>query len=87
MIEIKIIIKNPIVLEDYDDVDPELIVDDFINNTEGWLKMPETEITARHLTNHSNGRAGLCNCDCHKRRKLWELPLKMQEIKKKNTTR
>ena len=31
-------IKNPTVLEDYRDVHPDIIADDFINNPQCWLK-------------------------------------------------
>ena len=53
MIEIKILITDEQTLEEYKNISPDLIIDDFVCNTSAWINIVGTEITVRHLTNKS----------------------------------
>jgi len=47
MIEIKILIKDKEINDEYKDIHEDLILDDFLNDPEAWLNLKETEITVK----------------------------------------
>jgi len=50
MIKIEITISDEETIENYGDVEDELIIDDFVNNASAWIHLIGTDIQVRHLT-------------------------------------
>jgi len=57
MIKIEITISDEETIENYGDVEDELIIDDFVNNASAWIHLIGTKIRVNHLTSaiHSDG--------------------------------